>query len=70
MQHIKNTFSTIDQILKQKEAKPAKKKLGRGLLASSTSATQDEAKRKQPIEIVAEYVAGIRSAREEMLNGN
>lgn len=54
----------IEAILSQRQSKGSKKKQT-GLLASSAQAAKPM--KKTPIELVADYVEGIREARAEMM---
>ena len=66
MQHIKSYFSKIETILSQRATKSAKK-------AKSVSgfATQTEkaapAMKKEAIEVIADYIEGIREARDTIM---
>jgi ribosome-binding protein aMBF1 (putative translation factor) len=67
MQHIKDYMKKIDAMVAStmKTSKPTKK----GLLAPSKDMASSKEKRTE-LSIVADYVRGIRIAREEMKNGN
>lgn len=62
MKHIKDYMKKIEKIV----AADVKKPKGKGLL--SQSQPTDTAP-KTEVQLIAEYVKGIRQAREEMING-
>lgn len=64
MKHIKDYVAKIETIL---EAKSNKKTKGSGLLASTKSV---QSKEITDLDIVANFVQGIRTAKEEMKNGS
>lgn len=66
MKTLKPYMDKIEAILAQRKTKGGRKKQT-GLLASSAQAQQPM--KKTPIELVADYVEGIREAREEMKKG-
>lgn len=66
MQHIKSYFNKIEGILSSRSGKPAKKdKLAGGFAAPSSKS--DMAKKKEAIDVVADYIEGIREARDQMM---
>lgn len=66
MQHIKSYFNKIEDILSKRSSKPAKKdKLVSGF--ASPSSKTDMAKKKEAIDVVADYIEGIREARDQMM---
>lgn len=67
MQHIKDYMKKIDAMIVpiDKAAKPAKK----GLLTPSKDMMSSKEKRTE-LSVIADFVRGIRTAREEMKNGN
>lgn len=70
MKHIEAYYNKVNSLLKAKSSKkPAAKKSARGLLAPLREKSPDKKKKKEDIEIIADYVQGIRDAKEEMLNG-
>jgi len=66
MQHIKNYMSKIDLLIKNKQSS----KKGSGLLSSKDKVMPETKKEEKNIMLIASVVAGIREAREEILNGN
>ena len=66
MQHIKDYVSKVETILASQN-KDTKKTKGAGLLASTKSM---QPKTKSEIDIIANFVQGIRTAKQEMTNGN
>lgn len=64
MQHIKDYISKIEKTL---ESKSNKKTKGSGLLASTKPM---QSKETTDLDIVANFVQGIRTAKEEMKNGS
>jgi hypothetical protein len=66
MEHIKNYVTKIEaMVAEQAAAKP--KARSKGLL-SSQSDKKDE--KQSDLDIIAKFVYGIRTAKEEMINGN
>lgn len=55
----------IEAILEQRQSKGSKKKKQTGLLAASAQSSKPM--KKTPVELVADYVEGIREARAEMM---
>jgi hypothetical protein len=66
MQHIKDYVSKIETILTSRN-KDVKKSKGSGLLAPTK---QTSSGNSSELDIVANFVQGIRTAKEEMKNGN
>jgi len=66
MQHIKDYVSKIETILSSRN-KDSKKQKGAGLLAPTKTTTSSP---NSELDIIANFVEGIRAAKEEMTNGN
>jgi hypothetical protein len=67
MQHIKNYMAKVEKAIVSRTPKKSNKK---GLLAPSKEPMQSEKKVDSDLSLIATYVASIRAARQEMLNGN
>lgn len=65
MQHIKNYFNKIETILSQRSNKSTKKAKPSGGFATQTEKTP--AMKKEAVDIVADYVEGIREARDMIM---
>lgn len=69
MKHIQSYYNKVDTLLKVRaDKKVSSKKRGKGLLAPSM-ASPKETKKKTDIELIADFVQGIRDAKQEMMNG-
>lgn len=66
MKHIKSYVSKIEAILSLRN-EGTKKTKGTGLLASTKT---DQPKSSSELDVIANFVQGIRTAKEEMKNGN
>lgn len=66
MKHIKSYVSKIEAILSSRN-EGTKKTKGTGLLASTKT---DQPKASSELDVIANFVQGIRTAKEEMKNGN
>lgn len=70
MKHIQSYYNKIDSFLAQKSNKKQRaSKAAKGLLAPSSTSSSEEKKKKNDMEVVAEFVQGIRDAKKEMLHG-
>ena len=70
MKHIKVYLNKIESILKNrstKETKPAKKT--EGFLQPMNKQEDTSPKKKDDLEIIADFVQGIRDSKKEVLNG-
>ena len=67
MKHIQDYMNKIEQAIAamNKKEKPTKG----GLLSPTGDRKEDKAEKTNDLLVVAKYVAGIRSAKEEMKNG-
>jgi len=67
MKHIQNYMKKIEQaiVIMNKKEKPTKG----GLLSPTGARKEDGSEKTNDFLLVAKYVAGIRSAKEEMKNG-
>lgn len=70
MQHIKNYFNKIEAVLaNRKSSPPVKYSKSKGLLAAPP--TKEKPSKEDPsLKMIADYVEGIREARQEILDGN
>lgn len=66
MQHIKSYFSKIESILDARKSSPKKAKPSKGFI-SPEKKTQQPTSGKDPVELIADYIEGIREARDELL---
>ena len=67
MQHIKTYFNKIEKILAARKSSPAKKvKPAKGFL-SPEKKTEQVISSKDPVELIADYIEGIREARDELM---
>lgn len=66
MQHIKSYFNKIENILAKRSGKPVKKDKLAGGFAAPSSKTETT-KKKEAIDVVADYIEGIREARDQMM---
>jgi ribosome-binding protein aMBF1 (putative translation factor) len=70
MQHIKNYFNKIEDVLaKRKSSTPAKTSKSKGLLAAPPM-KEKSSKEDASLKMIADYIEGIREARQEILDGN
>jgi ribosome-binding protein aMBF1 (putative translation factor) len=70
MQHIKNYFNKIEAILdKRKSSPPTKSSKSKGLLAAPPM-KEKSSKEDPSLKMIADYIEGIREARQEILDGN
>jgi hypothetical protein len=69
MQHIKDYMTKIEQALTVLNKSKTKSKKG-GLLSPSEDRQSDKPSKTNDLMVIAKYVNGIRSAKEEMKNGN
>jgi hypothetical protein len=69
MQHIKSYFSKIENILSQRKSQPSKKtKQTKGFAAPADQKSNEVASsKKDAVELVADYIEGIREARIELM---
>ncbi|CAB4156241.1 hypothetical protein UFOVP662_48 [uncultured Caudovirales phage] len=69
MQHIKSYFSKIENILDQRKSKPSKKvKPTKGFAAPADQKSNEvTTSKKDAVELVADYIEGIREARDELM---
>jgi|APGre2960657404_1045060.scaffolds.fasta_scaffold260562_1 ribosome-binding protein aMBF1 (putative translation factor) len=69
MQHIKSYFSKIENILAQRKSPAAKKtKSAKGFAApAEQKSNQAPVSKKDAVELVADYIEGIREARDELM---
>jgi hypothetical protein len=67
MKHIKDYISKIEQaiVMMNKKEKTTKG----GLLSPTGARKEDKTEKTNDLMIVAKYIAGIRTAKEEMKNG-
>ena len=65
MQHIKNYFNKIETILSQRSTKSAKKAKPSGGFATQTEKAPTV--KKEAVDIVADYIEGIREARDSIM---
>lgn len=70
MQHIKNYFNKIEAVLaNRKSSPPVKSSKSKGLLAAPP--TKEKPSKEDPsLKMIADYIEGIREARQEILDGN
>jgi len=70
MKSIEAYYNKINILLREQASKKKpSKKAAKGLLAPSGQKPVEGKKKKEDIEIIADYVQGIRDAKQEMLNG-
>lgn len=70
MKHIKNYYAKIEAILAARKGSKRVVK-GTGLAAPTGSMKpKEDGKDKKDLEVIADYVQGIREAREELLNAS
>jgi hypothetical protein len=70
MKHIKVYLNKVESILKNrstKETKPTKK--AEGFLQPMNKQEDTSPKKKDDLEIIADFVQGIRDSKKEVLNG-
>ena len=68
MQAIKSYFNKIEAVLAQRKSSSSKKtKPSKGFAAPSEEKTQPDLGKKDPTELIADYIEGIREAREELM---
>lgn len=65
MQHIKSYFNKIEAILSQRATKSAKKAKPSGGFAKQTE--KSPAMKKEAVDIIADYIEGIREARDSIM---
>jgi hypothetical protein len=66
MQHIKSYFNKIEDILSKRSGKPVKKDK-RSIGFATPSEKAGVAKKKEAIDVVADYIEGIRESRDQMM---
>ena len=66
MQHIKSYFNKIESILSQRANKSTKKAKPSGGFATQTEKSAP-AMKKEAVDIVADYIEGIREARDMIM---
>lgn len=67
MQHIKTYFNKIEKILTARKSSPTKKvKPAKGFLLPEKK-TEQSTSSKDPVELIADYIEGIREARDELM---
>lgn len=66
MQHIKSYFNKIEKILSARKSSSKKTKQAKGFV-STEKKTEQSAGAKDPVELIADYIEGIREAREELM---
>jgi ribosome-binding protein aMBF1 (putative translation factor) len=70
MQEIKSYFKKIEAVLEKRKLSPKKKSSkSTGLLSAPPSVAKTE-KEDPTLKMVADYIEGIREARQEILDGN
>jgi len=69
MQHIKNYMSKIERAIVELNSSKTKATKG-GLLSPSGNRQSDKPTKTNDIMVITKYVNGIRTAKEEMKNGN
>jgi len=72
MQHIKNYFNKIEDVLakrKSSSSSSAKVSKSKGLLTAPP--TKEKSSKEDPsLKMIADYIEGIRETRQEILDGN
>ena len=68
MKHIKNYVDKIEAIIATQSSKENKPK-SKGFLSSRMPEKKDDNEKQSGIDVVAQFVYGIRKAKEEMING-
>ena len=66
MQHIKSYFGKIESILDARKSSSKKAKSSKGFV-SPEKKTQQPTGSKDPVELIADYIEGIREARDELM---
>jgi ribosome-binding protein aMBF1 (putative translation factor) len=67
MQHIKTYFNKIEKILTARKSSSTKKvKPSKGFV-SPEKKTEQATSSKDPVELIADYIEGIREARDELM---
>lgn len=69
MQHIKSYFKKIETILEQRAGKATKKAKPSGGFAAPAEKGMP-AMKKEAVEIIADYIEGIREARDQMMKAS
>jgi len=69
MQHIKNYMSKIERAIVELNSSKTKATKG-GLLSPSENRQSDKPTKTNDMMVITKYVNGIRTAKEEMKNGN
>ena len=66
MQHIKSYFGKIESILDARKSSSKKVKPSKGFI-SQEKKIQQPTGGKDPVELIADYIEGIREARDELM---
>lgn len=67
MQHIKSYFNKIENILSSRKSSSSKKaKPSKGFVSQDKKMEQPTGS-KDPVELIADYIEGIREARDELM---
>jgi hypothetical protein len=70
MQHIKNYFNKIEDVLAKRKSSPSTKaSKSKGLLAAPPM-KEKSSKEDPSLKMIADYIEGIRETRQEILDGN
>jgi hypothetical protein len=66
MQHIKSYFNKIEKILSDRKFSSKKTKQSKGFVSTEKKIDQSISA-KDPVELIADYIEGIREARDELM---
>jgi ribosome-binding protein aMBF1 (putative translation factor) len=66
MQHIKSYFGKIESILDARKSSSKKAKPSKGFVSPEKKVQQPTGS-KDPVELIADYIEGIREARDELM---
>jgi hypothetical protein len=69
MKHIKSYVDKIEEMLVAQSSKENKPK-SKGLLSSRMPEKDSGNEKRSDLDVIAQFVYGIRKAKEEMINGN
>jgi len=67
MQHIKSYFNKIENILSTRKSSSSKKTKPTKGFVSPEKKTEQSTSTKNPVELIADYIEGIRESRDELM---
>jgi len=71
MQHIKNYFNKIEDVLAKRKSSSSSAKVSKSKGLLTAPPTKEKSSKEDPsLRMVADYIEGIREARQEILDGN